>query len=133
MNHIPEVAKMLGVEVREVFAYENDGGVPDARLKFTDRGLAFFINGGTYIAAPEVMEKLITGEYKVIKLPWKPGREEDFYFVDYNGDVLVLRGGFSANTTKAPLVLMGNCFRTEAEAKEHKDEIMEKYKGVFKE
>ena len=132
MNHIPEVAKMLGVEVGEVFKIEDSAGAPVSKGKFTDRGLV--VTAGDMLVHPAgpLLVALITGECKVVKLPWKPGKSDNFYFVNYMGLVNALSGS-SGSTLKAGLILMGNCFRTKAEAEAHKDEIMEKYKGVFKE
>ena len=132
MNHIPEVAKMLGVEVGEEFAYEVNGRSQDAKLKFTATHLLYIKPQGGWTAEDIILRKLITAEYRIIKLPWKPKKDADFCYVSTNGDAFVLNSR-SSGTTKAALILMGNCFRTLDEAEQHKDEIMEKYKGVFKE
>lgn len=132
MNHIPEVAKMLGVEIGEEFAYQIGEQMQAYRLKFTQDSLVYVIKDKVFTPDSIALAKLITGEYKVVKLPWKPGKSDNFYFVNYMGLVNALSGS-SGSTLKAGLILMGNCFRTKAEAEAHKDEIMEKYKGVFKE
>lgn len=132
MNHIPELAKILGVEVGEEFAYQIGEQTQEYRLKFTQDSLVYVIKDKVFTPDSIALAKLINGEYKVIKLPWKPGRKEDFYFVNSNGIVSSL-GWASSETFKAGLILMENCFRTKDEAEEHRDKIIEKYKGVFKE
>lgn len=85
-NHIAEVAKLLGVEVGEVFLireYPSDSKMyPDLKmyLKFTENGLERSFDKDSWAkAAGWVWELIITGALKINKLPWKPREGEKYY------------------------------------------------------
>ena len=80
MNYIPQVAKMLGVEVGERFKIIVNG--------MEKKGLFYFENGAIGSGFFEenhqdtinwILIALIFGEAKIKKLPWKPKMKEMYY------------------------------------------------------
>ena len=89
-NLIPEICKMLGVELGEEFKVEGD-----------NRTYWFDLDGlhsGEYVAEDEddaMLHDLLCGEAEIIKLPWKPKKGETYYtfvlMVVLMGDKWVVR------------------------------------------
>lgn len=78
-NLIPEIAKMLGVEVGEEFKVKGDD---ELTYIFTDDGLKVTFAGGIEIAQTSINSDfvaLVMGKDEVVKLPWKPKKGEDYY------------------------------------------------------
>ena len=69
MSHMKEVAKILGVEIGEKFKVDANGVVLQKNFFFTDYGL--FVTGGAGPMAG-ILNDLLNGEYKVIKLFSEP-------------------------------------------------------------
>ena len=73
-NLIPEICKMLGVELGEEF-----------KIKGDNRTYWFDLDGlhsGEYVAEDEddaMLHDLLCGEVEIVKLPWKPKKDETFY------------------------------------------------------
>lgn len=70
-NLIPQIAKMLGVELGEEF-----------KIKGYDRTYWFDLDGlhsGEYAADDEDLHDLLCGVTEIAKLPWKPKEEEHYY------------------------------------------------------
>lgn len=70
---IPEIARMLGVELHEEFKvdiYEYTEMV----FKFDNKGLMTRADckGSTWVAAHVALAGLLAGNIEIIKLPWKP-------------------------------------------------------------
>lgn len=69
-NYMPEIAKMLGVEVGEIFKMTNYNSL----YRFTERGLEF--KGTVGWCLSERIEWLLTGRNEILKLPWQPKKGE---------------------------------------------------------
>lgn len=79
-NHIAGVAKLLGVEVGEVFFIKEYPSDSKMYLKFTENGLERSLDKDSWAkAAGWVWELIITGALKINKLPWKPREGEKYY------------------------------------------------------
>lgn len=78
-NLIPEIAKMLGVEIGEEFKVE---GVADKTYKFIIDELIVCseknANHG-YVSANMMLVSLAKGDANLIKLPWKPKKGEGYW------------------------------------------------------
>lgn len=77
-NCMAEVAKLLGVELEEVFCIDGD----EHYFRLTDTGLGMLMRLGSkdWLAAPiNVLYGLLLGENEIIKLPWKPKYDEEYY------------------------------------------------------
>lgn len=79
-NLIPQIAKMLGVEIGEEFKIKGDDEFMVYR--FDSDGLKLTHDSGTEIAtiyANVAFVGLVNGKDEIIKLPWKP-KKGDAYF-----------------------------------------------------
>ena len=65
MSHMKEVANMLGVQLEEEFKIE--GYPDDVKFKFNELSLEYLTNGEWYYTSG-ILEKLLNGEFKLIKL-----------------------------------------------------------------
>lgn len=75
-NLIPEIAKLLGVEIGEEFKinrYDDDV----MAFKFTDNALMVNVSvkGVEWMAASVTLGDLLAGKLEIIKLPWKPRKD----------------------------------------------------------
>lgn len=78
-NLIPEIARMLGVEIGEEFEIKGRKGLT---YKFITDELIVCNDNNTetaYISANMTLVSLIRGHAEIIKLPWKPKIDETFY------------------------------------------------------
>lgn len=78
-NLIPEIAKMLGVELGEEFKVKGDDTLT---YRFDSDGLKLTHNSGIELApisANVVFVDLVNGKDEIVKLPWKPKEEEHYY------------------------------------------------------
>ena len=73
-NYMPEIAKMLGVEVGEIFKITDYNSL----YRFTERGLEFKETAGWCLS--ERIEWLLTGRNEILKLPWQPKEGDRYYF-----------------------------------------------------
>lgn len=83
-DHMAGVAKLLGIELDEVFSFKGRSGCytyySKTYLKFTESGLKESVNRTSWhSAAAWVWKSLITGALKITKLPWKPSCDDAYY------------------------------------------------------
>ena len=133
MNHMPEVAKMLGVELGEIFEIQIDEN-KTFQFRFAENGLQCF-NGKMWdedVVAMTCLNLLLVGKYTIKRKPWKPKEGESYYIVETNGSIGVEE--WWAETIDMNYYKIGNCYRTseEAEANHEKwvafyapDEVLE--------
>lgn len=117
-NLIPEICKMLGVELGEEFKIDKYDGLI---FKFVDNKLMTTrpdYKGATWVTPYATFNELAGGEVGVIKLPWKPKKGETYYTFELLGDRWVVRpvwcGGFP---NEYALFEKGWVYRTKEEAK----------------
>ena len=70
MNHMKEIANMLGVEFGEEFKVETNRATSRNNFILTEYG--FFLVGDDEIPMGVTLNNLLTGKYKVIKLSKQP-------------------------------------------------------------
>ncbi len=78
-NLIPQIAKMLGVEIGEEFKIKGDN---ELTYRFTNAGLKLTHDSGIELAdvsANVAFVDLVNGKDEIIKLPWKPKAGEQYY------------------------------------------------------
>lgn len=119
-NLIPEIAKMLGVELGEEFKVKGDD---ELTYRFTNAGLKLTHDSGielAQISANVAFVDLVNGKDEIIKLPWKPKKGEMYW--TFNA---LLRGegkwAVTSYTWKGlvfdnAMLKAGWIFRTQAEA-----------------
>nr|DAV30163.1 MAG TPA: hypothetical protein [Caudoviricetes sp.] len=108
---MPEIAKMLGVELGEEFKIKGY----DPTCWFDLDGLHF----DGWVAEDEedaMLHNLLCGEAEIIKLPWKPKKGDVYFTFGLLGDKWVVRslwwGGFPEEYA---LLSKGWMYRTEKE------------------
>lgn len=77
-NLIPEIAKMLGVELGEEFKVKGAKGADGTIFWFDLDGL----HAETCEMADVTLWQLVLGNETIIKLPWKPKEGDTFYSFD---------------------------------------------------
>lgn len=117
-NLIPEIARMLGVEIGEEFKIKGDD---ELTYIFTDDGLKVTFAGGieiSQISTNSAFVALVEGQDEVVKLSWKPKKGEDYYtFGGYDGSWRVSQQPWTCHPFDLALFEKGWVYRTRAEAK----------------
>lgn len=97
-NLIPEIARMLGVELNEEFKIKGYDGLT---YKFVNYGLKLsFQNDIGIIAIPTnvALVNLLNGNDEIVKLPWKPKKGDVYFTFGLLGSKWIVRslwwGGF---------------------------------------
>lgn len=117
-NLIPEIAQMLGVELGEEFKIDINNEIYQITKncmyikKMNDEG-----QFDMWEEVPRCFIKLLAGNAKIVKLPWKPKKGACYYTFELLGDKWVVRsfwwGGFP---NEYALLDKGWVFRTKEEA-----------------
>ncbi len=116
-NLIPEIAKMLGVELGEVFKVNSL--YEQMVFKFADNELLGRVDeeGSMWTPTYVVLSNLLGGDVEIIKLPWKPKKGDVYFTFKLLGDKWVVRslwwGGFPEEYA---LLDKGWAYRSEEEA-----------------
>ena len=121
MNHMEEVAKMLGVKMGEKFRIKES---TDVVYHFEKAGLIDGI-GSTCMTT---LGYIISGAYHIEKFPWKPKKGDEYWFI---GASLVSCNNWDDDCMDYSLYYAGNCFETEEEAEAHKQEILDKLRKKY--
>ena len=131
-NLIPEIAKLLGVEMEEAFKIRR----PDYEV--CENGIyAFFENEGLMKKNEQgefdnnssiEFEDLCLGNYEVVKLPWEPQRG-DVYYILNTMTLFIESFVWGDSTFDYASKNMGVIYRTKAEAEAHLAEDYEKLTG----
>lgn len=116
-NLIPQIAKMLGVELGEAFKVKGDD---ETTYIFTDDGLKLTYDGGigiVEISSDVAFAALVNGKDEIVKLPWKPKKGDVYFTFELLGGKWVVRsfwwGGFP---NEYALLDKGWVYRTREEA-----------------
>ena len=117
-NLIPEIAKMLGVELGEEFQVKGDD---EMTYIFTDDGLKITYAGGieiSQISTNSAFVALVMGKEEIVKLPWKPKMYEEYWTFGKLGKQWTV-GTLSWKELPYEILLLskGWVYRTRAEAK----------------
>ena len=125
-NLIPEICKMLGVELGEEFKIKGYDDSNTRTYKFTAQGLRVKLvehPEATEFNALAAFNSLLVGDIEIIKLPWKPKKGETYYtfvlMVVLMGDKWVVRSSrWGGLPNEYALLDKGWVYRTEAEAQD---------------
>ena len=84
-NHMAEVAKLLGVELGEYFKIVSDNGCSCCNCyRFTEeKGIEMSYDNANWeiaTAGAGILKQLLMGEAMIAKFPWKPKKNEIYYF-----------------------------------------------------
>ena len=120
-NYMPEIAKMLGVELGEIFEIQIDE-YKTFQFRFTENGLQCFNgkmwDGGTIAIA--CLNLLLVGKYVIKRKPWKPNLDDEYYYVDECG--YVCSDPWVNSVLDFVFYKIGNCYKTKEEAEKNKDQ-----------
>lgn len=132
MNLIPVIREALGLQEHEEFNLINANEVPfPERFRFTSNSLQIHYPQGWEEAHDMTLRALLTGRYTIVKKPWKPTKEERYWYV--------LSDRYVVDTTFDPyccydlaFYTFGNCFRTKEEiTPEVLEETWQKCYGAY--
>ena len=131
-NLIPEIAKLLGVEMEEAFKIRR----PDYEV--CENGIyAFFENEGLMKKNEQAefdnnssieFEDLCLGNYEVVKIPWEPKKDERYYIPSVSNQC-VQKYFWHEYTLDFAMKALGMIYRTKEEAEAHLEEDYEKLTG----
>lgn len=134
MNYYKKFAEMLGLELEQEFVLTDiDGNKKDIfTYKITEDGIFYKSKISNDWFKTELVDALLNGCIKAVPKPWKPEKGEKYFYyakafgqtvykmwIDENYDLLLWK--------------VGNCFKTEEEAKDKGKEIMEQIKKEYEE
>lgn len=122
-NLIPQIAQMLGVAIGEEFKIK---GEDELTYRFDSDGLKLTHDSGielAQISANLAFVALVEGQDEVVKLSWKPKKDETYYtfvlMVVLMGDKWVVRSSrWGGLPNEYALLDKGWVYRTEAEAQD---------------
>ena len=66
MNHMKEIAQLLGLEIGEEFMIEGHSG--NVKYRLTEENIEY-LSCGHWFSISSTLNKLLNGEYKVAKMP----------------------------------------------------------------
>ena len=131
-NLIPEISKLLGVEMEEAFKIRR----PDYEV--CENGIYAFFEGeglmkkneqGEFDSNSSIeFEDLCLGNYEIVKLPWEPKNSDDYYVLDARTGIIACYS-WGATTFDLALKSLGIIYRTEEEAESHMAEDYKRLTG----
>ena len=121
VNHMPEVAKMLGVEIGEKFTFEYSDGEMMGTAVIEESGFKLLEYNANYTNSwfQHTLENLLTGKYTIKCKPWKPNLDDEYYYVDECG--YVCSDPWIDSSVDFVFYKIGNCYKTKEEADKNKD------------
>lgn len=141
MNYMKDIAKLLGVEFDEEFYLKStlngkycSSGKNKTTFKLSDSGMQMkFVHNNDYewCSLDAILAEILTGSQEIVKKPWKPKENEEYYWVDLKRRVV--KGNFNCDYTwNVMRYQLGNCFRTEEEiTPEVLEETWQRCYGVY--
>lgn len=105
MNYMNQIAKMLGVELEEEFYLKSttngyyflDDRSKKATFKLSLSGMMINYHNDEWESVGECLASLLEGAYTIVKKPWKPKENEEYYWVDLKRRVV--KGNFNCGYT----------------------------------
>lgn len=116
-NLIPEICKMLGVELGEEFKVVSKEG-NEQICNFTMAGLFEHDNKESGSYNKELLAEIVCNNAEIVKLPWKPRMYETYYSFDIiYGELVVCSNKWTGLPYQYALLAKGWALRTKEEAK----------------
>lgn len=128
-NYMPEVAKMLGVEIGEEFdiLVNETEMLVHGPYKIIDNAIVDYVGCKT----KNLLYGLLAGEYTLQKRPWRP-EEDGQYWVIYPDGFIRSYNFSKSSLSDLAFLNMGNCFPTKAAAEAAVPEMLEKFEEIKK-
>lgn len=138
-NKMAEVAKLLGVELDEVFFFKGRSGrlscytyYSKTYLKFTESGLKESVNRTSWHnAAAWMWKSLITGTLQIIKLPWEPSYGDAYYMPSVISIGKYIKLFWTGSESDKSSYQQGLIYRTRDEAIKLAEEMLDVAKKRF--
>ena len=126
MNYIPKICKMLGVEINEEFTVPPLSG----KYRISNYGLQFLADDG-YWKLSKYFDAILTGEYKIEKLPFKPQNGDEYWTVVWRkvrscADLMPIKCIYWDDIGDHFRVALGLVYRTREEAEADKYKAFER-------
>lgn len=132
MNHMEQVAKMLGVELGERFKVMRQGAISSSEFCITENGLYEKFRDQSSINSP-VLKNLLIGDAEIVKIPWKPKDGEKVWLFSWMlEDVESYSIDIDAVEDLA-LYKLGKLYYTREEAEAHAEEDKAYWNEIRKE
>lgn len=124
-NIIPQIAEILGVEIGEEFKVDiaNENEI----FRISEKGIEYRYSGGyaeklcpNWVSANRSFYKFLTGEAKIIRLPFLPKQDETywtFYRSPNSNKWVVTSTTWTDSVADRAKRKVGWCYRTEKRAK----------------
>lgn len=123
-NHMAEVAKMLGVELKERFKIIDGIGIEsDNYYYFTNEGLVTY-NG--YLQENLLLD-LILGHFRIKHKLWKLSEGDKYWYISSNGNADYYC--WTGDVLDFLTYKLGNCYRTREEAEVNHDKWVKFYES----
>ena len=123
-NLMPEVAKLLGVEIGEEFKIKE---MPHDVYQICENILKYKLsNQGWGEATEDTLKNLLRGEMTIVNLPFKPKSGRTYWTVEEDS---ILCDSWDNDMMDYSYLKLGNCFRTKEEAKANADRIRKEIMG----
>lgn len=132
MNYWEQIAEILGVELGEEFEIEGEY----RKYKICDDGLLCYVgnmfgcetNLDWEPESSDVFYGIISGKKKIIKKPWIPQQDDEYWIVLLNG--LIWRLIWGNVLSDYAFLKSGWIFRTKKEAEANRDRILAEYEKI---
>ena len=128
-NYMPEVAKLLGVEIGEEFEIV----FPNSECRAT----AILNNCELYIKKHNLanqdywqmsaLKNLLNGTYKIKRIPWRPIYRQSYWSIKPNGDIV--NSCWLDEWVDIYHYKIGNCYSTKEAASNNREKWLEFYKS----
>ena len=121
VNYMEQVAKMLGVELDEEFEIQFESPFHASAMFTADKFQITDTNVNNWVPYwPEsILHSLLSGSITIKRKHYKPVESEWYWAVKPNGEVNTWR--WYDNSIDCSLYKLGNCYKTEEEAKTDRD------------
>lgn len=128
-NYMPEVARMLGVEIGEEFDIFNNEmeELVHGPYKIIDNAIVDYVGCKT----KNLLYGLLTGEYTLQKRPWRPKDCEMYWFVTPD-DSVDFCYFFKDKLNSIAMLNLGNCFPSKEVAEYNAPRMLEKFEEIKK-
>ena len=126
-NLMPEVAKLLGVELGEEFIIENK----DRKETVVLAADGFHVIQPNDVLGPDhgkLLSKVLQGLYEVKQLPWEPKKDERYYIPSVSNQC-VQEYFWKGYTLDYAMKLLDMVYKTREEAEAHLSEDCERLTG----
>ena len=125
-NLMADVAKMLGVELEEEFTVPNK--VATLKISANNGLMCKFKDNENWEYCALYLQELLMGDMEIVKLPWKPKKDENYYYPNISLKK-TSRDVWFDTTFDYAIYNLGVCYKTKEEAEAHFAEDYKKLTG----